>query len=392
MPRFKLTLEYDGAPFVGWQRQENGLSVQEALEGALVRHDGRARDRPWRGAHRRRRPCAGPGRACRPRARLGAVPARRGAQRAASPHPIAVLKSERVGGRFRRPAQRRGPPLSLSHRQPPRAAGARARPRLAGEAAPRRARRCTRPRRRWSAGTISPPFATRNARRNRRSAPSTGSTSCATATRFTSKRARCSFLHRQVRSMVGSLVEVGAGPLDRGATSRPRSKPPTAAAAARSPRPAASTSPASTMPVGAPANAECRAKRGEGVSHRCDAGHILPAKRGGGEATSAAPPPPRFRGPLPRWGRVKRPDSPRSREAGEVCEIALERALVDPRQRFEIVERDPLVDRVDGGVDEAELDHRAGVLDEARVGRAAAGRKLRPPPGHVLDRARRRDR
>src|SRR5271154_5571240 len=35
MPRFKLTLEYDGAPFVGWQRQENGLSVQEALEGAL---------------------------------------------------------------------------------------------------------------------------------------------------------------------------------------------------------------------------------------------------------------------------------------------------------------------------------------------------------------------
>ena len=30
MPRYKLTLEYDGAPFVGWQRQENGLSVQEA--------------------------------------------------------------------------------------------------------------------------------------------------------------------------------------------------------------------------------------------------------------------------------------------------------------------------------------------------------------------------
>lgn len=34
MPRFKLTLEYDGGPFVGWQRQDNGPSVQEALETA----------------------------------------------------------------------------------------------------------------------------------------------------------------------------------------------------------------------------------------------------------------------------------------------------------------------------------------------------------------------
>lgn len=35
MPRFKFTLEYDGAPFVGWQRQSNGLSVQEVIETAL---------------------------------------------------------------------------------------------------------------------------------------------------------------------------------------------------------------------------------------------------------------------------------------------------------------------------------------------------------------------
>jgi tRNA pseudouridine38-40 synthase len=36
MPRYKLTIEYDGAGLVGWQRQANGLSVQQALETAIA--------------------------------------------------------------------------------------------------------------------------------------------------------------------------------------------------------------------------------------------------------------------------------------------------------------------------------------------------------------------
>src|SRR6185295_13804821 len=44
MTRFRLTLEYDGSGFVGWQRQDNGPSVQQALEGAIHRFCGETVD------------------------------------------------------------------------------------------------------------------------------------------------------------------------------------------------------------------------------------------------------------------------------------------------------------------------------------------------------------
>lgn len=42
MQRWKLTIEYDGRPFVGWQRQDNGPSVQQALEEAAEKLTGGA--------------------------------------------------------------------------------------------------------------------------------------------------------------------------------------------------------------------------------------------------------------------------------------------------------------------------------------------------------------
>ncbi len=40
MPRYRITIEYDGTPFVGWQAQANGESVQRALTRAIESFSG----------------------------------------------------------------------------------------------------------------------------------------------------------------------------------------------------------------------------------------------------------------------------------------------------------------------------------------------------------------
>ncbi|HEX8480355.1 MAG TPA: tRNA pseudouridine(38-40) synthase TruA [Allosphingosinicella sp.] len=42
MTRFRLSVEYDGGPFMGWQRQAHGPSVQQAIEEAALAITGEA--------------------------------------------------------------------------------------------------------------------------------------------------------------------------------------------------------------------------------------------------------------------------------------------------------------------------------------------------------------
>lgn len=41
MTRWRLTIEYDGGPFMGWQRQDHGPSVQQALEDSIAKMTGK---------------------------------------------------------------------------------------------------------------------------------------------------------------------------------------------------------------------------------------------------------------------------------------------------------------------------------------------------------------
>lgn len=40
MPRYRITIEYDGTPFIGWQRQAEGVSIQGSLETAIRNFSG----------------------------------------------------------------------------------------------------------------------------------------------------------------------------------------------------------------------------------------------------------------------------------------------------------------------------------------------------------------
>src|SRR5215213_10277586 len=86
---------------------------------------------------------------------------------------------------------------------------------------------------------------------------------------------------------------------------------------------------------------------------------------------------------LPRMIHFQKPSSQLS---GSCAEIALQNVPVDRRERDEIGGRDVLVGLVHLLAEEAELDHRAIILDETRVRGAAGGRQCWRQPSHFRDR------
>ena len=192
MPRYRVTLEYDGTPFVGWQVQALGVSVQGRLTEAIGKFSGETVSLRGGRAHGCRRACAGPGRAFRPGPRLARRHRARGGELPPQARPDRHPRLRRRRRRFRRPLQRHGAPLPLSHPGAAGPAGARPRPGVVGAAADAMRRRCGKRPRRWSAGTTSPPFAPPAARPNRRSRRSTAWRSRPAARRSTSppRRAR----------------------------------------------------------------------------------------------------------------------------------------------------------------------------------------------------------
>ncbi len=212
MPRTKLTLEYDGTPFVGWQRQADGLSVQGVLEDAVFAFTG---ERPGvRGAGRTDAGVHASGQVAHldlsrdwPADRI-----RDALNAHLRPHPVAVLQVERVaddfdarfsaiGRRYRYLVlDRRAPPALDRHRvwHVPR--------RLDAEAMHAAAQ-----------GLLGRhDFTTFRAAACQAKSPVRTLDVLSVARegdgdRIVVEAAARSFLHNQVRSLVGSLVQVGEG-------------------------------------------------------------------------------------------------------------------------------------------------------------------------------------
>jgi tRNA pseudouridine38-40 synthase len=210
MPRFKLTIEYDGGPFVGWQRQANGLSVQQALEEAIQAASGEAAT-----AHGAGRTDAGV-HASGQVAHIDLAKSWSGFRLGEAlnallaPKPIAILSAEEVAGDFdaRFSAKMRHYTYRIVNRRAPLA--------LERDVAWRVKRRLDVAAMREGATRLLGRHDFSTFRDSQCQAASPIRTLSAfdvesDGDRIQMRISARSFLHRQVRSMVGSLEYVGAG-------------------------------------------------------------------------------------------------------------------------------------------------------------------------------------
>ena len=210
MPRYKLIIEYDGTPFCGWQRQANGRSVQQALEEAIARFCGetaavRGAGRTDAGVHALGQVAhVDLARVSRPDTIRDAINAH------LKPDPIAVVAVEAVGAEFdaRFSALKRHYLYRIVNRRAPLA--------LERERAWRVKRRLDIAAMREGATRLlgRHDFSTFRDSQCQASSPIrtlSGFDIASDGERIEMRISARSFLHRQVRSMVGSLEHVGAG-------------------------------------------------------------------------------------------------------------------------------------------------------------------------------------
>ncbi len=210
MPRYKLTIEYDGRPFAGWQRQANAPSVQQTLEQAFLRLSGETVT--VHGAGRTDSGVHATGQVAHVTLAKIRTPFQlsEGINAHLRPHPIAVLKAEEVAETFeaRFDAIKRHYVYRIINRRAPltleRGQAWQVKQRLDAEAMHEAAQHLVG---RHDFSTF-------------RDSQCQANSPLRTLDHITVTRAgdeirvdvsALSFLHRQVRSMVGSLEHVGSG-------------------------------------------------------------------------------------------------------------------------------------------------------------------------------------
>ena len=121
MYNYKITIEYDGTNFVGWQRQENGLSIQQLIEDSIYKLSNKKTNifgagRTDAGVHAK-----GQVASFKLDRHIGLDTLRDGLNHYLRPHPIAILFTEKTNDDFnaRFSAKLRWYEYKLINRRPP---------------------------------------------------------------------------------------------------------------------------------------------------------------------------------------------------------------------------------------------------------------------------------